>query len=55
MFYTWSFVFLQDILRYNLYTALYKFKCHSITIWLTAWNDYHHKFNEHPSSHADTE
>ena len=45
--------FLQVLLRYNWYTAMYKFKVYSIMIWLTSCNDYHNKFSRHSSFHID--
>ena len=46
--------FLPVLLRYNLHTALYKFKVCSIMIWLTHTMKWLHKnFSEPPSFHID--
>ena len=44
----------SGLLRYNWYSALYKFKVCRVIILLISWNDYHIKFSEHPSPLIDT-
>lgn len=37
-----------------MFYSIVQIKMDNITISLTLWNNYHNKFNEHPSSLIDT-